>query len=99
MHKRRANRKRRVKGIRAKRTVYATDEKWDLIGAYAEQRGRSISNFLIETAMSEITRHAAKPAFRELVKELVLEVIKDCFPSKGEAIGGILKRDRAVRKA
>ena len=66
-----------------KRTVHATDEKWDLIQAYAAHRGRSASSYLIETAISEISRHAAKPAFKELVRECVLEVLKDVFPSTG----------------
>ena len=69
-------------------TVRATDEKWNLIKTYAAHRGRSASNFLIETALSEINRHASKPAFKELVREIVLEVMKDCFPSKGKLLEG-----------
>ena len=75
-----------------KRTVHATDEKWDLIQAYAAHRGRSVSSYLIETAISEISRHAAKPAFKELVKELVLEAVKELFPSKVGASESGFKR-------
>lgn len=65
------------------RTVLATDEAWDLIRAYAANRGRSASNFVIETALSEINRHAAKPAFEELVEAIVVKVLKDRLPSTG----------------
>lgn len=74
------------------RTVLATDEVWNLIQAYAAARGRSASNFLISTALSEISRHAAKKAFRALVKELVSEAVKELFPSKGEAFEGSFGR-------
>ncbi len=74
------------------RTVLATDEDWNLIQAYAAARGRSASNYVIETALSEISRHAAKPAFKDMVRELVLEVLKDSFPSRGALPGDNYKR-------
>ena len=78
--------------IRKKRTVYATDEEWDLIQAYAEAGRKTASNFVLTTALSEINRHAARKAFKDMVRELVLEVLKDSFPSRGALPGDDYRR-------
>ncbi len=72
------------------RTVLATDEDWNLIRAYAAARGRSASNYVIETAISEISRHAAKPAFKDMVREIGTRSAKRFIPLEGSIAWGQL---------
>ena len=70
-------------------SVYMSPAYNEIIKAYAAYRHRSVSGFLLSTAISEITRHAQKSD----LKGLVVAVLKDMgfrgFPSMGEATDGI----------
>ena len=70
-------------------SVYMSPAYNEIIKAYAAYRHRSVSGFLLSTAISEITRHAQKSD----LKGLVVAVLKDMgfrgLPSMGTGSDGI----------
>ena len=69
--------------------VYMGKSDYEIIKEYAAYKHRSVSGFLLSTAISEITRHAQKSD----LKGLVVAVLKDMgfrgFPSMGTGSDGI----------
>lgn len=79
--------------MRKKRAFYATDEEYRTIQLYAKAKGREISEFVRSTALSEINRHIRKKDLKELVREYVLEALKDGFPARGMPSEDVYKAD------
>ena len=67
--------------------VYMDRNDYALIQAYATAKHRSVSNFLLSSAMSEINRHTSKTDVKAIVVTLLEEMGIHAFPSRGEASG------------
>ena len=68
--------------------VYLNPEEVKLIEVYAEQAGRSISDYMRRAGLSEGPRHLSKPKLLELIDARFAQVLKNQIPARGEANGG-----------
>ena len=80
--------------IKLKISVYMNPDDHELIKVYAAYKHRSVSEFLLSTAISEINRHAQKFDLKAAVKELVSELLAERFPTAGKAPGEHFKIDK-----
>jgi len=70
-------------------SVYMSPADNEIIKAYVAPKHRSVSEFMLSTAMSEITRHVKKSDLREVVIAVLKEIGMYGFPSTGAGSDGI----------
>lgn len=75
------------RGKQMRITVYINPEDNGLIEMYAEQAGRSVSDYLRRAGLSEGPRHMAKPKLLALIDARIEAVVKKLFPARGDANG------------
>lgn len=87
--------------IRKKRTFRASDVEYRTIKAYVHTKGRTISEFVRNAALSEIKKHVPREGLKDvlkpLVEEIVLELLKDGFPTWGNANNGVFSESLRLR--
>ena len=74
--------------MRKRIAVYIEVADYAIIKAYSEAKHRSVSNYLVSSAMSEINRHTSKTDVKAIVVTLLEEMGIHAFPSRGEASRG-----------
>lgn len=86
---------------RKKHTFRATDETYRLIQSCARMQGRTVSDFVVYHAMSEVKKRVGREDLREMlypiVSEIVCEVMKNQFPHVGKAPGSTKATDTQNR--
>jgi len=65
-----------------KRTIHATDEKWEQIRRHAKSKKRSISNFLLFAADAEMSKHPRKESLEAIVEAKVRQMLQEGFPTR-----------------
>jgi len=71
-----------------KRTIHATDEKWEQIRRHAKSKKRSISNFLLLAADSEMSKHPHRESLEVIVESILEKKLSERFPTKGDGAEG-----------
>jgi len=76
--------------LRTKRTFRATDAEYDAIQEYARVKGRTVSAFVLHSALSEISKHPPKNGLESLVRQIIQEELKNRFPTRGNQSDKVL---------
>jgi len=90
--------------IMKKRTYYDTDENYRITIAYAKSKGRPVSEFIRYAIQSEMSKHVKnksvkavvteiienilKEEFRDMVEQILAEMLEKRFPARGRASEG-----------
>jgi len=79
---------------RKKRTFRASDEEYQQIREYAQCKGRTISDFVRYSALSEISKHPPKNGLKSMVLQIIREELQNGFPTLGNEAGAVLSGDQ-----
>ena len=76
--------------IKRKITFRATDTEYKMIKEYARSTRRTVSNFMLSAAMSEMNRHIPRKTLEGLIRSIIQEELKNASPCGNRPAGVII---------